>query len=59
MSGDIKSSEELKRDRVYDPVLRWRHIQQSIAWAEANLPPGKRRNRPRQPRSRDLPHDCE
>jgi hypothetical protein len=48
MSPETKSQEELKRDRAYDPVQRWRHIQQTIAWAEANLPPEKRRNRPRQ-----------
>ena len=48
-ADDLKSSEELKRDAAYDPVERWRHIQQTITWAEANLPPEQRRNRPRQP----------
>jgi hypothetical protein len=45
----LKSSEERKRDAAYDPVARWRHIQETITWAEANLPPEQRRNRPRQP----------
>jgi hypothetical protein len=44
---DLKKREELKRDRMYDPVQRWKHIQETITWAEANLPPEKRRNRPR------------
>ncbi|MCX6923682.1 MAG: hypothetical protein NT154_10815 [Verrucomicrobia bacterium] len=48
--GDIdqlKREEERKRDAAYDPVLRWQHIQETITWAEANLPPHLRRNRPR------------
>jgi hypothetical protein len=45
----IKVQEERKRDAAYDPVARWKHIQETITWAEANLPPEKRRNRPRQP----------
>jgi len=43
----LKKSEERKRDAAYDPVQRWRHIQETITWAEANLPPHLRRNRPR------------
>ncbi len=43
----VKKNEERKRDAAYDPVQRWQHIQQTIAWAEANLPPHLRRNRPR------------
>lgn len=46
----LKATEEAKRDAAYDPVERWRHIQATITWAEANLPPGKRRNRPRRPK---------
>ena len=42
-----KEQEERKRDRAYDPALRWRHIQETITWAEANLPLALRRNRPR------------
>jgi len=45
---DLKSAEELKRDMAYDPVARWLHIQQTITFAEANLPEALRRNRPRQ-----------
>jgi hypothetical protein len=44
---ETKAREEAKRDRAYDPVLRWKHIQDTITWAEANLPPELRRNRPR------------
>ena len=47
--GDLKAEEERKRDRAYDPVQRWKHIQATITWAEANLPWHLRRNRPRWP----------
>lgn len=42
-----RQDEERKRTAAYDPVQRWRHIQETITWAEANLPPEQRRNRPR------------
>lgn len=45
--ADVKRREEVKRDAAYDPVLRWKHIQEMIAWVEANLSPQRRRNRPR------------
>ena len=47
-----KEEEERKRDRVLarDPALRWKLIQEAITWAEANMPPEHRRNRPRQPK---------
>ncbi len=44
-----KALEEAKRDRHYDPLLRWKHLQEAITWAEANMAPHLRRNRPRQP----------
>ncbi len=44
---ELKQNEERKRDAAYDPVQRWLHIQETITWAEANLPPHQRRNRPR------------
>ena len=47
MSPEEKQKEEAKRDRNYDPVLRWKHIQEAITWAEANMPEHLRRNRPR------------
>jgi len=50
MTAEEKQREEEKRDRMYDPVLRWKHIQEAITWAEANMPPHLRRNRPRQPK---------
>jgi hypothetical protein len=48
---DEKTREEAKRDHMYDPVLRWKHIQEAITWAEANMPEHLRRNRPRVPKS--------
>lgn len=48
--SETKQFEETKRDAAYDPVQRWRHILETITWAEANLPPEQRRNRPRVPR---------
>jgi hypothetical protein len=54
--SELKAREEAKRNRAYDPALRWKHIQEMITWAEANLPPHLRRNRPRWHRaSRPLP----
>ena len=48
--SDLKKREERKRDAAYDPATRWQQIQQTITWAEANLPPHLRRNRPRTPK---------
>ncbi len=50
-SDALKKEEERKRNAAYDPVERWRHIQQTITWAEANLPAHLRRNRPRRPKA--------
>jgi hypothetical protein len=44
---EIKREEERKRAAAYDPAQRWIHIQQTISWAEENLPAHLRRNRPR------------
>ena len=44
---EISETEELKRNKAYNPVARWLHIQEMITWAEANLPASQRRNRPR------------
>jgi len=41
-----KQMEEAKRDRHYDPVVRWKHLQEAIAWAEQNIPLELRRNTP-------------
>ncbi len=46
----VKQEEERKREAAYDPVQRWKHIQQTITWAEANLPRHLQRNRPRVPK---------
>jgi hypothetical protein len=45
--NQLKAEEERKRASAYDPAQRWQHIQQTITWAEANLPRHLRRNRPR------------
>ena len=42
----LKRSEETKRDRQYDPVERWKHMQEAIQFVEANLAPENRRNTP-------------
>jgi hypothetical protein len=47
VTPEEKAREEEKRDRNHDPVERWKQLQAAIAWAEANLPPHLRRNRPR------------
>ncbi len=49
-----KEEEERKRDAVLakNPALRWRLLQEAIAFAEANTPPERRRNRPRLPHQR-------
>jgi hypothetical protein len=46
-----KEEEEAKRAKALarDPAARWRMIQEMITWCEANMPPEKRRNRPRLP----------
>jgi hypothetical protein len=44
MSG--KESEEQKRERHYGSVLKWNHLQEAIAWAHSNLPPGNRCDTP-------------
>jgi hypothetical protein len=30
-----KAAEEAKRERAWDPAVRWRVLQETIAWAEA------------------------
>ena len=47
MDSQLKEAEERKRDRAYDPVMRWQHFQEFITWCETNKKPGQRRNRPR------------
>jgi hypothetical protein len=51
-----KENEEAKRERNYDPLLRWQHIQNAITFAEANMPEALRRNRPRQPKRQPKPN---
>ncbi len=32
--GEVKRREELKRERAWDPALRWKVLQETITWAE-------------------------
>jgi len=50
---EIKKREE-ERDRAWNPVERWKAIQKTIAWVEANLPPEQRWNRPRTHRANEV-----
>ena len=47
MTDEEKRAEEAKRERAWDPLQRWLAIQAAITFAEENLPPEQRRNRPR------------
>lgn len=47
MTPEEKLAEEAKRERMFDPVKRWQAILAAIEFAEANMPPELRRNRPR------------
>ena len=42
----VKQNEETRRESAYAPARRWQHIQEMIAWTEANLPEHLRRNTP-------------
>ena len=42
----LKEREESKRSRVMQP-LSWEQIEEMLTWAEAQLRPEERRNRPR------------
>jgi len=43
---ELLREQNRKRDANCDPVLRWKHIQETITWAEKNMPPHLQRNRP-------------
>ncbi len=47
ISSGEKEREESKREKMFNPAQRWKAIQEMIAWAEQNMPPHLRRNRPR------------
>jgi hypothetical protein len=32
---DLKAREEVKRERAWNPVKRWRVLQQTIAWVDS------------------------
>ena len=44
MAGEVKRREELKRERAWDPALRWKVLQETITWAEMQ---GAGRNTPK------------
>jgi hypothetical protein len=48
MTSEQKLAEERKREAAADPAQRWQQIQAMIAWAQEQLPPEQRRNRPRE-----------
>jgi hypothetical protein len=35
MTHEEKAREEAKRDRMYDPVQRWKDFQDMVTWLEA------------------------
>ena len=47
MEATLKQTEEQKRNRMTNPSERWKQMQDFLNWAEANLRPEQRRNRPR------------
>jgi len=49
MTPEEFQRETAKRERAFDPVERWRILQETIAWTEQQLPYAQRRNRPRRP----------
>ena len=38
VNNDLKRREEAKRDAHCNPIKRWRLIQETIAWADAQAP---------------------
>ena len=38
MIEDLKREEEERRERCWDPIQRWRVLQEMIAWADSQLP---------------------
>jgi hypothetical protein len=42
--SELKAREEAKRERNWDPALRWKVIQETLAWCEAQAT--VRRNTP-------------
>ena len=38
MDDDLKRREEAKRDAHWNPAARWRAIQETITWADAQMP---------------------
>lgn len=45
--AELKAREEAKRDRMQAATQNWKQMEETLAWAEAQLPPHLQRNRPR------------
>lgn len=56
MDTHVKQAEELKRERAWNPAERWKQMQDFLNWAEANVKPEQRRNRPRWRDEKGLVH---
>jgi hypothetical protein len=41
LSDDLKRYEEEKRERHWDPAVRWQVIQEMIAWADSQATGGR------------------
>lgn len=39
--GELKQIEEAKRERNWDPALRWKVIQETITWADQQATAGR------------------
>lgn len=37
MNAEELKQQEAVRERVYDPLMRWKHIQERIEWAEKHI----------------------
>jgi hypothetical protein len=35
MDRELKAAEEARRDRHWDPAMRWKVLQETITWAES------------------------
>lgn len=44
MIDDLKAREERRREAHWEPALRWKVLQETLTWAEAQSP--ARRNEP-------------
>jgi hypothetical protein len=45
--AELKQSEENRRERHWDPLVRWHVLQQTITWADAQATAGRNTKRAR------------